>query len=221
MYASVEERTQDETRLYEQLMSSENFCGNLTWLSDKAKAGESFDSIVQMWRVYYSAMMKIGRLLFDSDVSWDCHSAQIEPVLNLLLNEGYSDIILQLILGASNLFVETGANGDVILRLKEIARNYYAVVRKYQDGGVMTTEDRLVKWDFIDASNQYFGAAFDIVEAAANAGPKRVDPEKEKKLEAESKRLEEKFDELFGDIINQDRQKKEKSFWRNLFSKKR
>lgn len=220
MYANIEERTQDEVRLYEQLISSpDDFCTNLTWLSSKAMASDSPDSITQMWRVYYSAMMTIGSRLFDSDVSWDCYSAEIEPVLNLLMNEGYSDIILQLILGASNLFSETGANGDVIWRLKDIAQTYYAVVRRYQDGGVMTTEDRMVKWDFIDACNRYFGAAFDIVEAAANARLKREDPEKKKKREADSKALEEKFDELFGDIVNPDRHKK-KGFFRNLFSKK-
>ena len=134
-------------------------------------------------------MNKIGTELFGSDVYWNTDSDQIEPVLDMLLNRGYSDKIMQLILGANNLLIQVKSNeySDKASKLREIAHRYYAIIRRYEDGGVLTIEDRMVKWDFIDHSNNLFGAAYDIVQDSSrppkSAEVLRKEQEKKEKLQ--------------------------------------
>ena len=111
-------------------------------------------------------MTKVGSELFGSDVYWNTNSKQVEPVLDMLLNQGYSNKIIQLILGANNLLnqVKTDDYEYKTSRLREIANLYYATIRKYEDADVLKIEDRMVKWNFIDYSNKFFGAAYDIVQ---------------------------------------------------------
>ena len=224
MYMDVASRRQDEERLYEQLMFSEGeFCMNLDWLSKKAMESDQPDRFQQMWKVYLSLMTKVGAEMFGSDVYWNTDSDQIEPVLDMLLNQGYSNKIIQLILGANNLLNQVKSDGYSYKtsKLREIVNQYYATVRRYEDGGVLTIEDRMVKWDFIDHSNRFFGAAYDIVEDSSRPPKSAEQLKAEQEYQEEMQRaLEDKFDELFGGIEHPVRHKI-KRFFKQLFSKKK
>lgn len=141
----------------------------------------------------------------------------------MLLNQGYSDKIIQLILGANNLLIQVKSDGYSYKtsKLREIVNQYYGIVRRYEDGGVLTIEDRMVKWDFIDHSNRLFGAAYDIVQDSSRP-PKTAEQlkaEQEQKEEMQ-RALEDKFDELFGGLEHPVRHKI-KRFFKKLFSKKK
>lgn len=224
MYTDATSRRQDEERLYEQLMfGAGEFCANLEWLSKKALASDAADRFQQMWKVYLALMTKVGAEMFGSDVYWNTDSDQIEPVLDMLLNQGYSNKIIQLILGANNLLNQVKSDGYSYKtsKLREIVNQYYATVRRYKDGGVLTIEDRMVKWDFIDHSNRFFGAAYDIVEDSSRPPKSAEQLKAEQEYQEEMQRaLEDKFDELFGGIERPVRHKI-KRFFKKLFSKKK
>ena len=220
----VASRRQDEERLYEQLMFCEGeFCTNLDWLSRKALESDQPDHFQQMWKVYLALMTKVGGEMFGSDVYWNTDSEQIEPVLDMLLNKGYSNKIIQMLLGANNLFVQVESDGYnyKTSKLREIVNQYYAIVRRYEDGGVLTIEDRMVKWNFIDHSNRLFGSAYDIVQDSSRP-PKSVEQIKaEQEYKEEMQRgLEDKFDELFGGLEHPVCHKIKRLF-KKLFPKKK
>ena len=161
--------------------------------------------------------------MFGSDVYWNTDSDQIEPVLDMLLNQGYSDKIIQLILGANNLLIQVKSDGYSYKtsKLREIVNQYYGIVRRYEDGGVLTIEDRMVKWDFIDHSNRLFGAAYDIVEDSSRPTKSAEQLKAEQEYQEEMQRaLEDKFDELFGGLEHPIRHKI-KRFFKKLFPKKK
>jgi hypothetical protein len=224
MYTDATSRRQDEERLYEQLMfGAGEFCTNLEWLSKKALASDAADRFQQMWKVYLALMTKVGAEMFGSDVYWNTDSDQIEPVLDMLLNQGYSNKIIQLILGANNLLNQVKSDGYSYKtsKLREIVNQYYATVQRYEDGGMLTIEDRMVKWDFIDHSNRFFGAAYDIVEDSSRPPKSAEQLKAEQEYQEEMPRaLEDKFDELFGGIEHPVRHKI-KRFFKKLFSKKK
>ena len=224
MYTDVTSRRQDEERLYEQLMfGAGEFCTNLEWLSEKALESDAADRFQQMWKVYLALMTKVGAEMFGSDVYWNTDSDQIEPVLDMLLNQGYSNKIIQLILGANNLLIQVKSDGYSYKtsKLREIVNQYYGIVRRYEDGGVLTIEDRMVKWDFIDHSNRLFGAAYDIVQDSSRPPKSAEQLKAEQEYKEEMQRaLEDKFDELFGGIEHPVRHKI-KRFFKKLFSKKK
>jgi len=212
------------TKLYDMLfIPYPEFCKEVSWLGEEAISSDNPTRFENMWTIYLSVMTKIGQKLFGSDVYWNTSSDQIEPVLDMLLNQGYSDIIIQLILGANNLFYQVKSDGyeHKMSKLREIANQYYGIVRQYRDGGVLTIEDRMVKWDFIDHSNRLFGAAYDIVEASSRPpkSPEQLKVEQEHQDEMQ-RTLEDKFDELFGGLEHPVRYKI-KRFFKKLFSKKK
>lgn len=214
----------DAEKLYEQLLlNSPEFCKSISWLGEKALASESPTRFEEMWKTYYKVMTKVGQQLFGSDVYWNTSSDQIEPVLELLLVDGYSEKILQLMMGALNLFVQvkTDNYSYYTSKLRDITNQYYAIVRQYRDGGVLEIEDCMVKWDFIDHSNRLFGATYDIVEASSRPpkSPEQLKAEQEYREETQ-RALEDKFDELFGGLEHPVRHKI-KSFFKKLFSKKK
>ena len=224
MYTDVTSKRQDEERLYEQLMfGAGEFCTNLKWLSEKALESDAADRFQQMWKVYLALMTKVGAEMFGSDVYWNTDSDQIEPVLDMLLNQGYSNKIIQLIMGANNLLIQVKSDGYSYKtsKLREIVNQYYGIVRRYEDGGVLTIEDRMVKWDFIDHSNRLFGAAYDIVQDSSRPPKSEEQLKAEQEYKEEMQRaLEDKFDELFGGIEHPVRHKI-KRFFKKLFSKKK
>ena len=221
MHAKVEENV---SRLYNELFAPyPEFCKGVAWLGEEALASDASDRFQQMWKIYLALMTKVGAEMFGSDVYWNTDSDQIEPVLDMLLNQGYSDKIIQLILGANNLLIQVKSDGYSYKtsKLREIVNQYYGIVRRYEDGGVLTIEDRMVKWDFIDHSNRLFGAAYDIVQDSSRP-PKTAEQlkaEQEHKEEMQ-RALEEKFDELFGGLEHPIRHKI-KRFFKKLFPKKK
>ena len=221
MDAKVEENV---SRLYNELFAPyPEFCKGVAWLGEEALASDAPDRFQQMWKIYLALMTKVGAEMFGSDVYWNTDSDQIEPVLDMLLNQGYSNKIIQLILGANNLLIQVKSEGYSYKtsKLREIVNQYYAIVRRYEDGGVLTIEDRMVKWDFIDHSNRLFGAAYDIVQDFSRPpkSAEQLKAEQEHKEEMQ-RALEEKFDELFGGLEHPVRHKI-KRFFKKLFSKKK
>ena len=222
MYIDEKSMKEDEKRLYDQLMyGPSEFCNNLNWLSDKALASTTPDRFQQIFRVYLSVMTSFGRELFSGDVYWNTTSELIEPTLNKILVEGYDKKIEQLILGAHNLFgqVKTPNYYSRISKLHNIAMQYYSITRRYLDGGVLNTDDRMAKWDYIDAANNLFGAAYDIVQAESRP-VRKVSSEEIKERENLQKALEEKFDELFGELDHPVRYRIKK-FFRKIFTKRK
>ena len=222
MYIDEKSRKEDENRLYDQLMYGPGeFCNNLNWLSDKALASTAPDRFQQMFSVYFSAMTRFGRELFEGDIYWNTDSELVEPILNKILVDGYDKKIEQLILGAHNLFgqVKTPNYYSHISKLHNIAMQYYSITRRYLDGGVLTTDDKMLKWDYIDAANNCYGGAYDIVQAASRP-IRKVSPEEIEEKENLQKALEEKIDELFGDLDHPVRYRIKK-FFRKIFTKRR
>ena len=177
-------------RLYDELFAPyPEFCQGVSWLGEEALASDAPDRFQQMWKIYLALMTKVGAEMFGSDVYWNTDSDQIEPVLDMLLNQGYSNKIIQLILGANNLLIQVKSDGYSYKtsKLREIVNQYYGIVRRYEDGGVLTIEDRMVKWDFIDHSNRLFGAAYDLVQDSSrppkSAEVLRKEQEKNEKLQ--------------------------------------
>ena len=202
MYVDEKSRKEDENRLYDQLMyGPSEFCNNLNWLSDKALASTAPDRFQQMFSVYFSLMTRFGQELFEGDIYWNTDSELVEPTLNKILVEGYDQKIEQLILGVHNLFgqVKTPNYHSHISKLHNIAMQYYSTTRRYLDGGVLSTDDKMVKWDYIDIANNLFGAAYDIVQAESRP-VRKVSSEEIEEKEHLQKTLEEKFDELFGEL---------------------
>ena len=191
------------------------FCKSLAWLVDGIAGDEATNRFEQMWGIYLAVMARVGQKLFGRDLCWNPHSEQVGPALDLLLNEGYSEIIIQLILGANNLFVQTKSEGYEYKasKLREIANQYYAIIKRYKDGGVLTTEDRMIKWNFIDHSNRLFGAAFDIVEAASKPIP--IEKSNAKKHQ---KTVGEVWDDLFEELDHPIRYKMKK-IWEKIISR--
>ena len=219
----IEKKEESVARLYDELFTPHHeFCMGLTWLGEKALASDESDRFQQMWKVYLALMTKVGAEMFgSSDVYWNTDSDQIEPVLDMLLNQGYSNKIIQLIFGANNLLNQVKSDGYSykMSKLREIVNQYYATVRRYEDGGVLTIEDRMVKWDFIDHSNRFFGAAYDIVEDSSRPPKSAEQLKAEQEYQEEMQRaLEDKFDELFGGLGHPVRHKI-KRFFKKLFSK--
>lgn len=170
MYLNESEKKLDGEKLYEQLMRGEGeFCKNIAWLADKALANASASSVQQMWDVYLNLMNAIGSELFDGDLYWNSHSKLIVPVLNKLLNEGYEKRIMQLILGAYNLLAQVHApdHTSEMYDLMELARRYYATTQRYINGGVLTSANQAIKWDYIECSDQILRAAIGIVNQAS------------------------------------------------------
>lgn len=218
----IEKKEEYVARLYDELFAPHHeFCMGLNWLGEEALASDASNRFEQMWKIYLALMTKVGAEMFGSDVYWNTDSDQIEPVLDMLLNQGYSNKIIQLILGANNLLNQVKSDGYSykMSKLREIVNQYYATVRRYEDGGVLTIEDRMVKWDFIDHSNRFFGAAYDIVEDSSRPPKSAEQLKAEQEYQEEMQRaLEDKFDELFGGLEHPVRHKI-KRFFKKLFSK--
>ena len=135
MDARVEEKV---SRLYNELFAPyPEFCKGVSWLGEETLASDAPDRFQQMWKIYLALMTKVGAEMFGSDVYWNTDSDQIEPVLDMLLNQGYSDKIIQLILGANNLLIQVKSDGYSYKtsKLREIVNQYYGIVRRYKDGG--------------------------------------------------------------------------------------
>lgn len=220
----IEKKEEYVARLYDELFTPHHeFCVGLNWLSEEALASDTSNRFEQMWKIYLALMTKVGAEMFGSDVYWNTDSDQIEPVLDMLLNQGYSDKIIQLILGANNLLIQVKSDGyrNMTSNLCEIVNQYYAIVRRYEDGGVMTIDDRMVKWDFIDHSNRLFGAAYDIVEDLSRPPKSAEELKAEQEYKEEmQKTLEDKLDELFGGLENPVRHKI-KRFFKKIFKQKK
>ena len=220
MYIDEKSRKEDEKRLYNQLMYGPGeFCKKLNWLSDKALASTAPDRFQQMFRMYLSVMTRFGGELFGGDVYWNTDSELIEPTLNKILVEGYDKKIEQLMLGAHNLLgqVKTPNYYSHMSKLHNIAMQYYSTTRRYLDGGVLSTDDRMIKWDYIDAANNLFGAAYDIVQAESRP-IRSVSPKEKEEQEKFQKALEEKFNELFGELDHPVRYRIKKFFCK-IFTK--
>ena len=107
-------KQKDANRLYDRLISGENeFNSELILLAKRARRPYDNDASRQMWSTYLTVMTRFGQLLFGSDVYWNPHSDQIEPVLDLLLREGYAARICLLVQGADDLIRLSGTSGGV------------------------------------------------------------------------------------------------------------
>ncbi|MBQ8302241.1 MAG: hypothetical protein IJX97_01665 [Clostridia bacterium] len=220
----IEKKEEYVARLYDELFTPHHeFCMGLNWLSEETLASDASDRFEQMWKVYLALMAKMGAEMFDSDVYWNTDSDQIEPVLDMLLNQGYSNKIIQLILGANNLLNQVKSDGYryKTSRLREIVNQYYAIVRRYEDGGVMTIEDRMVKWDFIDHTNRLFGAVYDIVEDLSRPPKSAEQLKAEQEYQKEMQKvLEDKLDDLFGELKHPILHKIKRFFKKVIFQEK-
>ena len=184
----IERKKEYVARLYDELFSAKyEFCRGVKWLGDEALESPASNRFEQMWAIYLDLMTKFGAELFASDVYWNTSSDQIDPVFDMLLNQGYSHKIIQLILGARNLLIQVQSDGYnyKAAKLLETVNQYYAVVRRYEACDALSFEDRMVKFDFIERSNDLFGAAYDIVQDSSRhpksaAQPKAEQEEREK-----------------------------------------
>lgn len=196
-------KQKDANRLYDRLISGENeFNSELILLAKRARRPYDNDASRQMWSTYLTVMTRFGQLLFGSDVYWNPHSDQIEPVLDLLLREGYAARICLLVQGADDLIRLSGTSGrgHYSHRLQDIAHRYRGLIAGYMDAGVLTSDQRGIKWDFIDYSNLLFGEAYDIVEALAST-PDANEAIRNEKARREATRIA--ASDLFFDMIEE------------------
>lgn len=188
--------------LYEQLTRGEDrFCESLLSLAQKAMDSQAPDRFEQMWGVYLSLMNRIGQELFGEDLSWNPRSKLIAPTLNKLLVEGYDHIIHLLILGVYLLLDLTEPPGyrTKLTALKNLSLQYNKITEQYLTGGVLTTANRGVKWDYIDHSNRFFGAVYDMVCEGAKGNRERLLSAEERRALLQ-KQFEEKLDEIFREL---------------------
>lgn len=220
----IEKKEEYVARLYGELFNPQReFCMGISWLMEDALASDDSNRFELLWEIYLALMTKVGAEMFAGDVCWNTHSEQIEPVFDMLFHQGYSNKIIQLILGVNNLMIQIKPNGYsyTTSKLREIVNQYYAIIQSYVANGVLNIEDGMAKWDFIDISNRFFGVAYDIVEEYSKPAKSLEQLRAEQERQEEMRRgMEDKLDEWFGGLEHPICHRIKRSF-KKLFSKKK
>lgn len=165
--------TKDIKRLYTQLKQEKTeFCADLHWFSEKALQSDSPDRFTQMWKIYLSVMFYYGKEVFHHDVRQNPHSVYLNSVLkNLLKKDAYKKLI-QLMLGAHNLFdqIQSPLYYAVGNHLNDTIVQYYSITRQYLDNGILESDNNHYKWSYIHDSYELFKKAYDIINLIAFSG---------------------------------------------------
>jgi len=173
----IKERRSDIKQLW-RLLHSENelFSESIEWFGRKAIDSEVHRSFEIMFATYLSVMIKVDNRLFLGRTYWDIRSRRVDRVYRLLVTYGYAERIVELALGAANLYAQTKHKGYLgkVTELRDIAEWYKLKLdqhrRKYDGESV----SRKAGWNMIRISNRVFAKIFDIVEDGTISGGWKV-----------------------------------------------
>lgn len=161
------ERRKDIKRLWNLLHNdSVRFSENIEWFGRKAIDSEVPRNYEIMFSTYLSVMIKVDNRLFLGRTYWNINSKRIDLVYWLLMTCGYAERMIELALGAANLYAQTKHKQHTgkVTELIDVVELYKTQLeqhrRNYTDGQV----NRRAKWEMIRTSNQVFAKIYDIVE---------------------------------------------------------
>ena len=215
------ERRQDMRRLWKLLHSSnERFSESIEWFGRKAIDSAEHRKYEILFATYLSIMIKVDNRLFLGRTYWNMNSWHVARVYRLLTIHGYAERIVELALGAANLYVQTKHKGysSKAQELREIAEWYGLKMQqhrqKYDDDHVT----RKAAWNMIRISNRVFAEIYDTVEDGTISGGWKVHTYL-KSLDARSDRdqFREFYLDTFEQLLNPHKYKWRK-FWKKLFS---
>ena len=171
------ERQEDMKQLWKLLHSdNECFSENLEWFGRKAIDSEVHRSFEIMFATYLSIMIKVDNRLFLGRTYWDIKSRRVDQVYRLLMNYGYAERIIELALGAANLYAQTKHKGysSKVTELREFAEWYKLKVEQHRQKHDGNSVSRKAGWNMIRISNRVFAKIFDIVEDGTISGGWKV-----------------------------------------------
>ena len=167
------ERREDMKRLWDLLHSdNESFSENIEWFGRKAIESEVHRSVEIMFATYLSIMIKVDNRLFLGRTYWSIKSRRVARVYRLLMTYGYAERIMDLALGAANLYMQTKHDKyhAKMAELRQLIKCYKLKVdqhrQKYDDVCVRRKE----AWEIIRVSNRIFAQIYDIVESGTMCG---------------------------------------------------
>lgn len=161
------ERREDIKQLWNLLHSdNERFSENIEWFGRKAIDSEVHRSFEIMFATYLSIMIKVDNRLFLGRTYWDIKSRRIDRVYRLLVTYGYAGRIIELALGAANLYAQTKHKGysSKTTELREIAEWYKIKLEQHRQKYDGDRVSRKADWNMIRISNRVFAKIYDIVE---------------------------------------------------------
>lgn len=167
------ERREDMKQLWKLLHSdNERFSENIEWFGRKAIDSEAHRKFEILFATYLSIMIKVDNRLFLGRTYWDIKSRRVDRVYRLLMTYGYAERIVEMSLGAANLYEKTKHKGYHIktTELREIAEWYKLKVEQHRqkyDGNSVNREEG---WNIIRISNRIFAKIYDIVEDGTISG---------------------------------------------------
>ena len=167
------ERREDMKQLWKLLYSdNERFSDSIEWFGRKAIDSEVHRSFEIMFATYLSIMIKVDNRLFLGRTYWDIKSRRVDQVYRLLTSYGYADRIIELALGAANLYAQAKHKGysSKITELREIAEWYKLKVEQHRQKYDGNSVSRKAGWNMIRISNRVFAKIYDIVEDGTISG---------------------------------------------------
>ena len=167
------ERRSDMKQLWELLHSNnECFSDNVEWFGRAAMESEVHRNFEIMFATYLSIMIKVDNKLFLGRTYWNIRSRRVARVYRLLMIYGYAERIIELALGAANLYAQTKHKGysSKTTELREIAECYKSKVDQHLQKCGGSSVKRKEAWDMIRVSNRVFAEIYDIVEDGTISG---------------------------------------------------
>lgn len=167
------ERREDIKQLWKLLHNdNERFSENIEWFGRKAIDSEVHRSLEIMFATYLSIMIKVDNRLFLGRTYWDVKSRRVDRVYRFLITCGYAERIMELALGAANLYVQTKHKGysSKTIELREIAEWYKLKVEQHRQKYDGNNVSRKAGWNMIRISNRVFAKIYDIVEDGTISG---------------------------------------------------
>lgn len=171
------ERREDIQQLWELLHNdNECFSESIEWFGRKAIDSEAHRKFEIMFATYLSVMIKVDNKLFLGRTYWDVKARRVDRVYRLLMTYGYAERIVELALGAADLYAQTKHKGykSKTVELRDIAEQYKLKLdqhRQKYDGNSVNRRDG---WDMIRISNRAFAKIYDIVEDGTISGGRKV-----------------------------------------------
>lgn len=167
------ERREDIKQLWKLLHNdNERFSESIEWFGRKAIDSEVHRKFEIMFATYLSIMIKVDHRLFLGRTYWDIKSRRVARVYRLLMTYGYAERIMELALGAANLYAQTKHKGysSKTTELREIAEWYKLKVEQHRQTYDGDRVSRNVAWNMIRISNRVFAKIYDIVEDGTRSG---------------------------------------------------
>ncbi len=161
------ERKADVKRLWKLLHTQDiDFSDSIEWLGKKALECTMHRNYITMFQTYLMVMIKVDNRLFLGCTYWDINSKRVAHVYRLLIVYGYAEKIIQLALGASNLYTQIKRKGycKKADRLKDLAERYCIELEQHRQKYDGDSVNRKAGWDMIRVSNRVFAEIYDIVE---------------------------------------------------------